>query len=173
MEATKENLYTVIKNKDLSESLTETERNIFNLLINKATANKPFRKYYVVNKDEPYSHKILEVILDGEESKGPSYKEKLLNLLKENLQHGAEYSESISEGLNKIDFNFTSYPLLGNLDSEIQPAIGQILQKFQILNVNKWRLGNVERFRDTYSFQDVYIGEIIIEQQQGKNSLEL
>lgn len=170
MRNTKENLYTVIKNEELLESLNETERNIFNLLLHKVMLGKPARKYYVVNKDEPYSHKILEVILDGEESKGASYQEKILELFKNSLT--AEYDDSLpSGGIDKVDFNFTSYPLLGVLEDEIQPAVGQILQKFQMLNVKRWRLGKLERFRDSYDFQDVYIGDIIIESENEEMEL--
>jgi hypothetical protein len=172
MESTKENRYTVIKNEDLVDSLTEAERQIFNLLLNKAIVGKPSRKYYVVNKDEPYAHKILEVILDGEESKGADYHEKILALLREHIT--LEYSQEVQdESINKVEFNFISFPLLGNLENEIQPTLTTILQKLQTLNATKWRLGNLERFRDLYSFQDVYIGEIIIEQEEKTNSMEL
>lgn len=165
MENTKENKYTVIKNEDLLESLTETERSIFNLLLNKAISGKPHRKYYVVNKDEPYSHKILEVILDGEESKGASYQERILDLLVGAIS--LPYNDKLSlDSVEKIDFNFTSYPLLGILENEIQPAIGHVLQGLQNLNARSWRLGKLERFRDNYSFQDVYIGEVIIESSE-------
>lgn len=173
MESTKENRYTVIKNEDLVDSLSETERQIFNLLLNKAIVGKPSRKYYVVNKDEPYAHKVLETILDGEESKGVGYQERILDLLKRYIK--LDYAEDVvDEAINKVEFNFISYPLLGNLDNEIASVMDTIIQKLETLNATKWRLGNLERFRDLYSFQDVYIGEIIIEREEERtDSMEL
>lgn len=173
MESTKENRYTVIKNEDLVDSLSETERQIFNLLLNKAIVGKPSRKYYVVNKDEPYAHKVLETILDGEESKGVGYQERILDLLKRYIK--LDYAEDIADkAINKVEFNFISYPLLGNLDNEIVSVMDTIIQKLETLNATKWRLGNLERFRDLYSFQDVYIGEIIIERKEERtDSMEL
>lgn len=170
MEKTKENKYTVIKNSDLLDSLTETERHIFNLLVNKLSQGKTSRKYYVVNTDEPYAHKVLETILEGEECKSGDWKQKIINLLSSGLKSSPSKSENV---LIKIPFNFTSFPLLGNIELEIEPVIGKILQDIQALELTEysWNPNNLERFRDTYSFQDVYIGEIEIYERNNKMEL--
>lgn len=160
---TKSNLYTVIKNGDLVH-LTETERQILGLILNKLSATAPDRKYYVVNTDEPYSHKVLEVILDGEEAKGPDYKERVKDLIIMNIPLEFSYSEGIDDkAVNHISFSFTSYPLLGKLEEEITPAIESIVKQMTSLGVVRWKFLDIERLRDTYSFQDVYTGRIIIE----------
>lgn len=169
MENTKENRYTVIKNSDLLESLTETERQMFNLLVNKITSDRTSRRYYVVNVDEPYAHKVLETILDGEENKQGDYVDRVTKLLAKGLKKEPIGFKS-SEHATRIQFNFNSYPLVGNLESEIQPAIGKVLRDIQALEIEEydWCLFDIERFRDTFSFQDAYIGEIFIYEKSSK-----
>lgn len=163
MENTKENKYTVIKNSDLLESLTETERQIFNLLVNKITSDKTSRRYYVVNVDEPYAHNVLETILDGEERKRGSYVDRIKKLISKGLRkEPIEVQDRTCT--NKINIDFNNYPLVGNLESEIQPVVGKILQNVHALELEDfdWCLYDIERFRDTYSFQDAYIGVVYI-----------
>ena len=170
---TKENLYTVIKNEDLIHTLTETERQVLGLILHKIAQVTPGRKYYVVNQDEPYAHKVLETILDGEESKlEKTYAERIEQVMYAGLTSLVAFNPSIEDkAVNRISFTFTSYPLLGKLKEEMQPAIEAVSQEMLNLKATSWKLGSVERFRDTFSFQDVYTGDILIEQKD--DTLEL
>lgn len=159
---TKENLYTVIKNQDISECLTETERQILGLLLGKLASEAPERKYYVVNQDEPYAHKILEAILDGEDAKVDGYYNRVKFCFQKQL--GLIFKPDIeNRGFNRISFTFTSYPLLGKLKDEMSSTIDSVLLKLNQVGATHWSLTNLERFRDTSSFQDVYTGDILYE----------
>ena len=70
----KKGSHTVIKNDDIYEFLTLTERNILRELADKIengrrSAGKKINDYYICNTDEPYAEKVLQVILDGEATK--------------------------------------------------------------------------------------------------------
>ena len=54
--------HIVIKRNWVTQNLNYTEREIFYLLLKKASINKPEHSYYVINLDEPYANKIKEII---------------------------------------------------------------------------------------------------------------
>lgn len=176
---TKKDQYIVIKRSDLLNDLTTAEKEIMNILLRKAVANNN-RSYYVVNTDEPYAHRVLEVILDGEESKEEDYHLKIQGMFQKKIKELYPKAEFISNRLyeptNKIEFNFMSYPLLGNFESEIYPCLQDVLMKLNVLNLDnfRWSLNNLDRLRDTYSFQDVYTGEVLLyDEIQKPNKLDL
>lgn len=172
---TKENLYTVIKNADL-DFLTETEQAIMKILLERISQLAPERKYYVVNTDEPYSHKILEAILDGEEAKGCGYQEAIrlailssVNKIHQDKIYTNDRYYQYCEHLHGsgetifIPFGFTSYPLLGKFNEEMQSAVKEIVNKMVELKAKRWVLPPVERLRDISNFQDTYSGGVLIE----------
>lgn len=173
---TKENLYTVIKNQDISECLTETEQQILGLLLGRLASEAPERKYYVVNQDEPYAHKILEAILDGEDAKVEGYYNRVKFCFQKQLGlSGLAFKPDIeNRGFNRISFTFTSYPLLGKLKDEMSNTIDSVLLKLNQVGATHWSLANLERFRDISSFQDVYTGDILYSKRnKDKGTLEI
>lgn len=70
----KENTHIVIKEDDIRKHLSNEEQKIFDMLYEKImlgrySEGRTNALYYVVNRDEPYSEKILDVIRDGEVEK--------------------------------------------------------------------------------------------------------
>jgi len=71
----KRNIYYVIKNKDAMEYLDENEQKFLVQIQNKICEarmlndKKAFNEYWVCNVDEPYSDKVIEIILKGESDK--------------------------------------------------------------------------------------------------------
>ena len=61
--------FLVVKWEWLEESLSDKELHDFYYLLTAATAEKPEHKYYVVNKDEPYSEQVGELIEKCERKK--------------------------------------------------------------------------------------------------------
>lgn len=61
--------FLVVKWEWLEESLSDKELHDFYYLLTAATAEKPEHKYYVVNKDEPYSEQVGELIEKCEREK--------------------------------------------------------------------------------------------------------
>jgi len=72
----KDDTHTVLKNDDIDKALSEDEISQLDVLIVKVcTYRKQHGKewqpiYYIVNKDEPYSNIVLEIIRLGELAKG-------------------------------------------------------------------------------------------------------
>lgn len=62
--------YTVIKNKDIEDYLTDDERNTFYNLVEDTIgytkdvleARKKQNKYLVINTDEPYADEVIEIM---------------------------------------------------------------------------------------------------------------
>ena len=71
----KYNTHTVIKNSDINQFLTQTEKDILTVITSKICdcREKDGRRYspdyYICNRDEPYANKVLRVILNGESDK--------------------------------------------------------------------------------------------------------
>ncbi|MDF2609064.1 MAG: hypothetical protein K0R92_538 [Lachnospiraceae bacterium] len=70
----KKGSHTVIKNDDVFEHLSLSEREILRILLDKVengrkTAGKKLNEYYICNTDEPYAAGVLQLILLGEERK--------------------------------------------------------------------------------------------------------
>ena len=67
----KENTHIVLKKEDLLLALSPEEMAVFysflaryNIL--REQRGKSVAKYYIVNQDEPYAEKVLDVIIQGE-----------------------------------------------------------------------------------------------------------
>lgn len=61
--------FTVLKDEDINKYLTETEKAIFNELRNKIMFSRrdidgksSNNEYMVINKDEPYANKVIEIM---------------------------------------------------------------------------------------------------------------
>ncbi len=70
----KKGSHTVIKNDDIFDNLSLSEREILRILLDKIengrkAAGKKFNEYYVCNTDEPYANEVLQLILGGEKLK--------------------------------------------------------------------------------------------------------
>jgi len=68
-------MYCVIKNKDVTEYLDENEQKSLAQIQSKicearmSDGKKEINQYWVCNIDEPYSRKVIEIILKGESDK--------------------------------------------------------------------------------------------------------
>lgn len=70
--AKKETKYLVMKIADVENFFTETEQEILECLMAKLGNN---HKYIICNQDEPYSEKVWNVILNGEDAKAQENKD--------------------------------------------------------------------------------------------------
>lgn len=84
------NTHTVIKNADIDRYLAKKDANDLKALIKRLRVSKACNSlshkensYYVVNTDEPYAEKVLQVILNGEKEKIQSEQEETCYSLKD------------------------------------------------------------------------------------------
>lgn len=65
-----EEKYTVIKRDDISVKLSHFEQAELRKIIHKINIGREDpNKYYICNQDEPYAHRVIGEILDGEQRK--------------------------------------------------------------------------------------------------------
>ena len=107
------------------EELNDSELNDFYFLLSLITAEKPEYDYYVVNKNEPYAHKIKEAIDKGERIKnlpderiGIS-KEELIKELKELTESGNTDSEALHAEADELLLNYINDPEIEKVFEEV------------------------------------------------------
>lgn len=66
--------FVVLKTDDIKEHLTVYEQRRFQAMCRKIikvreAIGKGNNKYYIINQDEPYADLILDIIIEGEETK--------------------------------------------------------------------------------------------------------
>lgn len=107
----KENIFTIIKNDDIDKYLNDEMRVSLGLILSRISVarmqdgKKGVNEYYVCNKDEPYSDKVLNAILEGEHDKTSDKKEcdfcnrlkKMKEIFDENKKEG--YSDDYKAAL--------------------------------------------------------------------------
>ena len=92
--------FLVMKWEWIEEALSNEELNNLYGLLDKASSNKPDYNYYVVNSDEPYADKVLQMIKKGDSKIS---REKVLETLTElsNLKDNELAQEEVIEVLMK------------------------------------------------------------------------
>ena len=110
---------------DWIEELNDSELNDFYFLLSLITAEKPEYDYYVVNKNEPYAHKIKEAIDKGERIKNlPNErvgisKEELIEELKELSQSGIADLEALHAEADELLLNYINDPEIEKVFEEV------------------------------------------------------
>lgn len=163
---TKEDSYTVIKKSQLS-NLTKTEREILETLLLKVRGFKQANSYYVINTDEPYAKKILDVILEGERQKRPDFKTVLVPRLSKYLGDNFTYVDYTGKTVETMfEVEFEDYPLAEpSSTSEEYMRLAQCIRVKAALKYNStinskdhynWGIIHVGKTPDNQQYKDIY-----------------